>query len=132
VPASRLSSDTGLLAVARIFGIAGCLIIISVAPIACATTEEAAPAEVDAPAGDPERGRALYLADMGCNVCHGQDATGSVGPNIRQTTIEKVYHALQNFPDMMNWQFNYPELFEAQSLLDIVAYLQTLEKQSTE
>ena len=106
--------------------------MITVAPIACATTEEAAPAEANAPAGDPERGRVLYLSNMGCNVCHGLDATGSVGPNIRQATIEKVYHALQNFPDMMNWQFNYPELFEAQSLLDIVAYLQTLEKESTE
>ena len=32
----------------------------------------------------------------------------------------------------MNWQFNYQELFEAQSLLDIVANLQTVEKESTE
>lgn len=82
--------------------------------------------------GDAERGKELFHSDLGCNVCHGPDASGSVGPDIRQTTIEKVYHALQNFPDMMNWQFNNPELFEDQSLLDIVAYLQTLEKEETE
>jgi mono/diheme cytochrome c family protein len=93
---------------------------------ACATGDEAAPA------GDPERGKELFLSDMGCNICHGEDAKGSVGPDIRQATIEKVYHALQNFPDMMNWQFNFPELFEEQSLLDIVAYLQTLPKEAVE
>jgi mono/diheme cytochrome c family protein len=85
-----------------------------------------------APTGDAERGKELFHSDLGCNICHGADASGSVGPDIRQTTIENVYHALQNFPDMMNWQFNNPELFEDQSLLDIVAYLQTLEKEDAE
>ena len=79
--------------------------------------------------GDPQRGKELFESDLGCNVCHGMDALGSVGPNIRQVTIEQVYHALQNFPDMLNWQYNNPELFEDQSLLDIVAYLQTLERE---
>ncbi len=79
------------------------------------------------PKGDPVRGKELFDSDLGCNVCHGPAATGAVGPNIRETiTIEMVYHALQNFPDMMNWQYNNPELFEEQALLDIVAYLQTL------
>ena len=80
-------------------------------------------------AGDPQRGKALFESDLGCNVCHGMDALGSVGPNIRQVTIEQVYHALQSFPDMLNWQYNNPELFEEQSLLDIVAYLQTLDRE---
>lgn len=84
------------------------------------------------PAGDALRGQALFDSDMGCNICHGPDARGAIGPNIRQTTIEKIYHALQNFPDMMNWQYNNPELFEAQALLDIVAYLQTLEQDPVE
>ena len=79
--------------------------------------------------GDAQRGKELFESDLGCNVCHGMDALGSVGPNIRQVTIEQVYHALQNFPDMLNWQYNNPELFEDQSLLDIVAYLQTLERE---
>lgn len=80
--------------------------------------------------GDPMRGKALFDSDLGCNVCHGPEATGAVGPNIREiTTIEMVYHALQNFPDMMNWQYNNPELFEEQALLDIVAYLQTLARE---
>jgi len=112
--------------------IAVCLVFISLAQFACATGDEVQPAEAAGPVGDPEHGKELFLSDMGCNICHGEDAKGSVGPDIRQVTIEKVYHALQNFPDMMNWQFNFPELFEEQSLLDIVAYLQTLEKEPAE
>lgn len=79
--------------------------------------------------GDMARGKALYESDMGCNVCHGEDATGELGPNIRQTTMEKVAHAMQNFPDMINWKYNNPELFEEQALWDIVAYLHTLEQE---
>lgn len=80
--------------------------------------------------GDPLRGKELYDSDLGCNVCHGPDATGAVGPNIRESiTMEKVAHALQNFPDMMNWQFNNPEMFEEQALLDIIAYLQSLPRE---
>ncbi len=101
---------------------------------ACAAHEDVAEpvAAASPPDGDAERGRELFHSDLGCNICHGADASGSVGPDIRQTTIEKVYHALQNFPDMMNWQFNNPELFEDQSLLDIVAYLQTLEREGAD
>lgn len=96
---------------------------------ACAANGDSEePTTASTPAGDAERGKELFHSDLGCNICHGPDASGSIGPDIRKTTIEKVYHALQNFPDMMNWQFNNPELFEDQSLLDIVAYLQTLEK----
>ena len=120
----------------RIFGVAACLMVTSMVPIACATSDEpqsAAAGEQTIEAaklvGDAERGEVLFLSDMGCNVCHGENAMGSVGPNIRETTIDTVYHALQNFPDMMNWQFNFPELFEEQALLDIVAYLQTLERE---
>ena len=94
----------------------------------CAGTETLLVEEPASPAGDAQRGKLLFESEMGCNICHGMDARGAIGPDIRQTTIEKVYHALQNFPDMMNWQYNQPELFEEQPLLDIVAYLQTLEK----
>ncbi len=80
--------------------------------------------------GDPVNGKALFESDLGCHVCHGPDASGSIGPNIRETiTIELVYHALQNFPDMMNWQYNNPELFEDEALLDIISYLQTLPRE---
>jgi len=90
----------------------------------------AGPEEVSAAVkkGDPVRGKEFFESDFGCNVCHGMDATGAVGPDIRQVTIEQVYHAVQNFPDMINWQYNFPEVFEEQALLDIVAYLNTLEK----
>ncbi len=94
----------------------------------CATAEQSAAQGSTGPTGDPKRGQALFESDLGCNICHGMDALGEVGPNIRQTTLEKVYHAMQNFPDMMNWEYNNSELFEEQSLIDIVAYLQTLEK----
>lgn len=112
--------------------VALCLLFLSLAQLACAGGDVAQATEVAGPTGDAQRGKELFLSEMGCNVCHGEDAKGSVGPDIRQATIEKVYHALQNFPDMMNWQFNFPELFEEQSLLDIVAYLQTLPKEPAE
>ncbi len=121
----------------RTFGVATCLIVIATAHAACATAEESQSAAASEQiagtaeaAGDAERGKVLFHSDTGCNVCHGENAMGSVGPNIRETTIDNVYHALQNFPDMMNWQFNFPELFEEQALLDIVAYLQTLERET--
>lgn len=79
--------------------------------------------------GDAQRGQELFESDLGCSVCHGMDARGSVGPNIRQVTIQQVYHAVQSFPDMINWQYNNPDLFEDQALLDIVAYLATLERE---
>ena len=120
----------------RTVGVAACLIVIATAHAACATADESQSAATSEQTvgtaeatGDAERGKELFLSDMGCNICHGENAMGSVGTNIRETTIEKVYHALQNFPDMMNWQFNFPELFEEQALLDIVAYLQTLERE---
>ena len=79
--------------------------------------------------GDAQRGQELFESDLGCNVCHGMNALGSVGPNIRQVTIEQVAHAVQNFPDMINWKYNNPDLFEEQALLDITAYLGTLERE---
>lgn len=116
----------------RFIKIAACLLVISIAKVAAPSGDAAQPGAADSPAGDPERGKELFHSDLGCNVCHGEDASGAIGPDIRQATIEMVYHALQNFPDMMNWQYTNPELFEDQSLLDIVAYLQTLPKESAE
>lgn len=85
-----------------------------------------------AASGDPARGKEIFESDFGCSVCHGMDALGSVGPNIRQVSIEQVYHAVQNFPDMMNWKYNFPQVFEDQALLDIVAYLNTLEREPSQ
>jgi len=81
-------------------------------------------------AGNIEAGKDIFHADLGCHVCHGEDASGSIGPNIRETiTLEKVYYALQNFQDMISWQYNYPELFEDQAIKDVVAYLQSLPRE---
>ena len=99
------------------------IVFLVLAPNAWASDEDAA-------TGDPVNGKALFESDLGCHVCHGADATGSIGPNIRETiTIEMVYHALQNFPDMMNWQYNNPDLFETEPLMDIIAYLQSLPRE---
>lgn len=111
------------------------IILFAAVVTACAAqdTEDGASAEAaapkEAPAGDAAHGKEIYHSPLGCNVCHGPDAKGALGPNIRQTTIEKVYHALQNFPDMMNWEFNNPDMFSEQSLRDVVAYLNTLERE---
>lgn len=118
----------------RVFN-SGALVIavcVLIAAYAGNGTAAAQAEEIAHPSGNPQRGQELFESGLGCNVCHGMDARGAIGPNIRQTTIDKVYHALQNFPDMMNWQYNNPELFEEQALLDIVSYLQTLERDSAE
>ena len=116
----------------RMLSTATLVALVCMVQIACAGAEIQPAEEAASPAGNPQRGQALFESEMGCNICHGMDASGAIGPDIRQTSIEKVYHAMQNFPDMMNWQYNYPELFEEQGLLDIVAYLQTLEKDPVE
>ncbi len=78
--------------------------------------------------GDPEHGKELFLSPTGCHTCHGQDAAGAVGPDIRQATLPMVVNAMQSFNDMIAWRGVYPELFDEKSLKDIVAYLHTLEK----
>ena len=78
--------------------------------------------------GDPARGKQRFEDPLACGACHGLDAKGAVGPNIRQVTLEQAVYAMQQFPDMINWSYNFPELFEEQSLRDIVAYLGTLER----
>ena len=104
------------------------MLLVCLTQAGCATEKLSTNQDQAVPGDDPKRGQVLFESDLGCNICHGMDALGEVGPNIRQTTLEKVYHAMQNFPDMMNWEYNNSELFEEQSLRDIVAYLQTLEK----
>lgn len=118
----------------HVFGLGALAITLCIVNAAYADNGTAAvqAEETASPSGNPQRGQELFESGLGCNVCHGMDARGAIGPNIRQTTLDKVYHALQNFPDMMNWQYNNPELFEKQALLDIVSYLQTLERDSTE
>lgn len=53
---------------------------------ACA--EEQKPAATQAGAGDPERGRQVYLAQ--CTVCHGSDPArdGPVGPAVKGASRE--------------------------------------------
>ena len=82
---------------------------------------------LDTPAdGDPELGEALFQAATGCQFCHGQDARGNVGPDIRAATVPMVVNAMQNFNDMIAWRGAFPDLFAEQSLKDVVTYLHTL------
>ena len=78
--------------------------------------------------GDAIRGKELYLSQLGCHNCHGKEAAGGVGPNIRQATLPMVYNAMQSFNDMIAWRATNPKLFEDQNLRDIVVYLNTLDK----
>lgn len=78
--------------------------------------------------GDPGRGEEIFQAPTGCQNCHGKDAKGAVGPDIRQATKPMVINAMLNFNDMIAWRTAYPDLFSDESLDDVVAYLHTLEK----
>ena len=79
--------------------------------------------------GDPGRGEELFQAPTGCQVCHGPDARGRVGPDIRAATVPMVINAMQNFNDMIAWRGSFPDMFEEDSLNDIVAYLHSLPRE---
>lgn len=79
--------------------------------------------------GNVAKGKEAFQSPIGCQVCHGMDAKGAIGPNIRQTSLERVYHAVQSFNDMIAWKTANPALFVEKSLKNITAYLQTLPKE---
>jgi len=76
--------------------------------------------------GDVAKGKEAYQSAMGCQVCHGADAKGAIGPNIRQAELDRVYFAANSFNDMIAWKTANPSLFEEELLKHITAYLQTL------
>jgi DNA-binding beta-propeller fold protein YncE len=88
--------------------------------------DEAVMIDESPPNGDSEHGKELFQSATGCQLCHGPDAKGRVGPNIRMATVPMVINAMQSFNDMIAWRRSFPDLFEEQSLNDIVTYLQTL------
>jgi mono/diheme cytochrome c family protein len=74
--------------------------------------------------GDPDRGEAIFR--MNCAVCHGLEATGEVGPNLRGVSDHKTKVSLikqvisGKTPPMPQFQPN------AQDMADLLEYLEKL------
>lgn len=94
-------------------------------PTTSPTPTAAAPATPPAPkAGDPlSRGEELYQRKAGCAGCHGTDAYGSIGPNIRGSSAQEIIDALKNVASM---NFIKMTSDEAEA---VAAYLKYLESQ---
>lgn len=67
-----------------------------------------------------ERVFQVTAGDIGCQICHGTDATGDVGPDIRGRTLEVVRGALEGVRDM-----SFLELSE-DDIVAVAAYLLSL------
>lgn len=93
--------------------------------LAIVETEEAAVIEeggeevIPDSQGNAENGAALFI-DKGCIVCHGADATGGIGPNIQEDTVENIANFVGVVPPMTGISLT------PQDRADIVAWLQTL------
>jgi mono/diheme cytochrome c family protein len=74
--------------------------------------------------GDPTLGHAIF--QINCSGCHGLDATGRVGPSLRDISKRKSPHSLieqvtsGNTPPMPQFQPN------PQEMADLLSYLETL------
>jgi mono/diheme cytochrome c family protein len=90
---------------------------ISSAPVVTASrsapsTSAVAPSVISSPlaAGDLlTRGEDLYqrtAGGMGCAACHGTDAYGNIGPNIRSSSAQEIQDALQNVAAMKFLKLN--------------------------
>jgi mono/diheme cytochrome c family protein len=74
--------------------------------------------------GDPTLGHAIF--QINCSGCHGLDATGRVGPSLRDISKRKSPHSLieqvtsGNTPPMPQFQPS------PQEMADLLSYLETL------
>jgi mono/diheme cytochrome c family protein len=81
-------------------------------------------ASVLAKKGDPTLGHAIF--QINCSGCHGLDASGRVGPSLREISKRKSPHSLieqvtsGNTPPMPQFQPN------PQEMADLLSYLATL------
>lgn len=75
-----------------------------IAAVAAALAAPAALAQVGAPDADPLTARGKHLfetaGEIGCISCHGNDASGEIGPNIQGIDVGKIHVALTNVTDM--------------------------------
>jgi YVTN family beta-propeller protein len=54
---------------------------------------------------DPvEAGKILFQAVDGCQICHGKEGEGLVGPSVRGKGYESIKAAIEGRRDMANWQ----------------------------
>ncbi len=54
---------------------------------------------------DPEEaGRILFQAMDGCQICHGKEGEGLIGPPVRGKGYESIKAAIESRRDMVNWQ----------------------------
>ena len=86
--------------------------------------EEEAPVEEGA-VGNPVNGQRLFF-ELTCNVCHGDNGQGVVGPTIAQTVVpyERVVQQYREPLDEM--QTFTPEQVSDEEIADIYAWLQTV------
>ena len=86
--------------------------------------QQAAP--VVATSGDPDRGQELFFAN-GCNVCHGENGEGLIGPTIASTnfTITQVTEQYRSPRGTVMPEFPVDRVPDA-DVADIYAWLQTL------
>jgi len=92
---------------------------------ACAATFLGAFAD-GLPAQDDQvaAGKLLFeetAGDVGCASCHGMDAKGDAGPDIRGRTADDIHYAKENVEDM-----NFLELTD-QDIEAVAAYLATFQ-----
>ncbi len=95
-----------------------------VTPGAPRTSATAAPAVSAAASAEMVvRGEKVYFQQPnGCVGCHGKDATGGVGPNIRGKTAAQIRHQLDETPQMQSLVLSNDEIEAA------AAYLQSLSR----
>jgi mono/diheme cytochrome c family protein len=103
-----------------------CLTICLVAIVGWYSLRESNPytTSVLAKTGDPTLGHAIF--QINCSGCHGLDASGRVGPSLRDISKRKSPHSLieqvtsGNTPPMPQFQPN------PQEMADLLSYLETL------
>ncbi len=86
-------------------------------------------ASIFVPRGDSEAGRQVYLNS--CASCHGPNAEGAYGPDLRNVYRAGAYflYAFTLDPKAVNIKATMPKLPHTQKeLADVVAYLMSLKK----
>ncbi|MBI4320840.1 MAG: beta-propeller fold lactonase family protein [Chloroflexi bacterium] len=106
---------------------AGTAPVSTAAPTAPAAKAGTVPASSASPTGASAdliaRGQKTFSQSSAkCQLCHGEDARGSVGPNIRGKTADDIRYQLENNPQMQSIKLSGDEI-EA-----VGAYLQSLPK----
>ena len=88
--------------------------------------EEDAPVEEGA-VGNPANGQRLFF-ELSCNVCHGDEGEGVIGPTIAQTAVP-LDRVIQQYREPLEAMNTFPEdQVSDEEIADIYAWLQTLQR----